>query len=464
MIRRVAPQFTQEKSGDTGTCAYPTGAAFLPAASPGPSSERSRPAPQAGASQAPAALMPACEPSLNVPGVQFRSLYAGSAGDGCYRLREMVAWGVGKKAHIKTVGKFALSAFIIALFCFMPALLLYQNIGYSAGAQKLSNSATLGSPTDDYYGSATPIYSSATNDVCVAFEFLGLDPASSYARFGIVIGATQNGSGYVRSQAKKGYTRPLLLISSNIGLSSIVIPVPLSTLQRYDSSPACNSMKAVPYVRGSGFRMLQSVFVLGQPRAFPDDWYELNDRVTVYLCRTKQTRGECVTGLNQNGTASAPGRTLPASLIATTDDQDLMMNVSTRSQSQLQFVIQRWGLFVAYTYVIAVMPFIFIILLFSTYILRKRAKAAGKETSYSPAATAPAVYEIAFGVAAALVAILPLRAVLVPSSLPNLTRLDIVFSTGAALLVALSVVWVFVWKQQEVAESPAQQSNPAGNC
>jgi hypothetical protein len=51
----------------------------------------------------------------------------------------------------------------------------------------------------------------------------------------------------------------------------------------------------------------------------------------------------------------------------------------------------------------------------------------------------------------------------VPSSLPNLTRLDIVFSTGAALLVSLPVVLVFAWKHQEVAKSPAQQSNPAGN-
>ena len=254
----------------------------------------------------------------------------------------------------------------------------------------------------------------------------------------------------------------LLLISSKIGLSSIVIPVPLSTLQHYDSSPACNRTKPVPYVRGGGFRVLQSIFVLGQPRAFSDDWYELSDRVTVYLCRTKQTQDECVTGLTPNGSTTSPGYTLPISLITTTDDQDLMMNVSTGSQSQLQFVIQRWRLFVTYTYVIAAMPFILIILLFSTYAFKKRAGKDGKEISYSPAVKAPAVYEIAFGVAAALVAILPLRAVLVPSSLPNLTRLDIVFSTGAALLVALSVVWVFVWKQQETANSRGKQGNPAG--
>jgi hypothetical protein len=56
------------------------------------------------------------------------------------------------------------------------------------------------------------------------------------------------------------------------------------------------------------------------------------------------------------------GRTLPASLIATTDDQALMISVSTRSRPQPQFIIRPWGLFAAYTYVIAVMPFIFIII------------------------------------------------------------------------------------------------------
>ena len=58
----------------------------------------------------------------------------------------------------------------------------------------------------------------------------------------------------------------------------------------------------------------------------------------------------------------------------------------------------------------------------------------------------PSGYEIAFGVAATLVVILLLRAVLVPSSLPTLTRLDIVFGTGVAFLVAVSLAWIFIWE------------------
>jgi hypothetical protein len=79
-----------------------------------------------------------------------------------------------------------------------------------------------------------------------------------------------------------------------------------------------------------------------------------------------------------------------------------------------------------------------------------------QQIGYSPDRTVPAVHEIAFGVAATLVAILPLRAVLVPSSLPSLTRLDIAFGISVALLVALSVTWVIVWPQQTPAESPGR--------
>jgi hypothetical protein len=57
----------------------------------------------------------------------------------------------------------------------------------------------------------------------------------------------------------------------------------------------------------------------------------------------------------------------------------------------------------------------------------------------------PKAYEVAFGVGATMVAILPLHAVLVPAALPGLTRLDIVFSTEIALLVGLSILAVAAW-------------------
>jgi amino acid transporter len=92
------------------------------------------------------------------------------------------------------------------------------------------------------------------------------------------------------------------------------------------------------------------------------------------------------------------------------------------------------------------MPFLLMIGLLIAY--------ARKREDWRPERKVPAVYEIAFGVAATLVAILLLRAVLVPSSLPTLTRLDIVFGTGVAFLVAVSLAWIFIW---EARDSPPRE-------
>lgn len=349
-----------------------------------------------------------------------------------------------------TVAKFAASIVLIALFCFVPVILLYQNIGSATGAQSLTDPAGLSPPTSDNdYGDATLLFGNSDSDVCIAFEFLDLDEASSQANFGIVVSATDPGSTVIQDDIDEGYTQPLLLISSNFGLSSIGIKVPSSYLQSPGASPNCSESRPEPYVRGGGYRVPEGIFVLGQPRAFPDDWYELDDAVTMYMCSGTQTEDQCVTGLNLNGqvTTSSPAP-LTESLIATTRDQDLRMTVSRNraatgtnpAEPDFQFTLQRSGWFVAYTYIIAVMPFILMIGLFIAYALKKN--------DYEPERKVPAVYEIAFGVAATLVAILPLRAVLIPSSLPSLTTLDTVFSTGIALLVALSLAWVFIWKSR----------------
>lgn len=345
-----------------------------------------------------------------------------------------------KRPTGKTVGRSAATAALVALFCFVPAILLIQNFGDSSGIQYMSNPASLGPTTSgENYGYATRFYSFGTADVCVAFEFLGLDQSDSSANFGIVVGATGPGVQVIKGYVSEGYT-PLLSIVSNSGLSTITIPVPPSYLESQDASRNCAETTPEQYVRGGGFRSLQPVFVLGQPRAFPDDWYELDDTVQVYMCQASQTQDECITGLNQGGSVVSP-LMLSESLIATTRDQDLTMTVNVDQQAtnpEFRFTLQRSGWFIAYTYLIAVMPFLLMIVLFSAY--------ASKKNDFMAARTVPAVYEIAFGVAATLVAILPLRAVLIPSSLPDLTRLDIVFGTGITLLVALSLAWVFIWK------------------
>jgi hypothetical protein len=355
---------------------------------------------------------------------------------------------------IRVFGRIVWSVAIIALFCSVPVYLLFQNVEYSAGAQNLTNIATLGQPSDGNFGDTTPVYWSGASDVCVAFEFLGLDPSSSDASFGIVVSPTAQGVKHIDNLVGQGYKGAVVLISSNYGLSSITLPFLLSEVDTpSDVSQSCVD-KSVSYKRGGGFRDDITAFSLGQSRAFPNDWYELDDEVSVYLCAHGTSGDSCAPQVIQS---TAPILQVPqglrASIIATTRDQDLVMKVSTGIPSQFQFVVDRPRSFVVYTYWVAAMPFILIMALFIAKILGALGVKRDATVKYSPERTVPAVYEIVFGVAAALVAILPLRAVLIPSSLPSLTRLDIFFGTGAALLVALSVTWIFVWGPPERART-----------
>jgi hypothetical protein len=101
------------------------------------------------------------------------------------------------------------------------------------------------------------------------------------------------------------------------------------------------------------------------------------------------------------------------------------------------FLIHRPTPIVLYTYFIALMPSALLIGIFSIIYYHKR-KVPGEEL---PDRWVPGATDVAFGVAATMVAILPLRIVLVPSSLPGLTRLDILFGIEIAFLVASSLIW-----------------------
>ena len=92
--------------------------------------------------------------------------------------------------------------------------------------------------------------------------------------------------------------------------------------------------------------------------------------------------------------------------------------------------IVRPRLFQSYIYLVASAPFILLVSIFAIYYSR------------NPRRRKPEPYELAFGITAALVAILPLRSVLIPSSLPSPTRLDIFFGIGTMFLVVSSIIWL----------------------
>jgi len=332
---------------------------------------------------------------------------------------------------------------LLGLFA-IPVWMLVSNIRDSDGAESLPNDTGLGAPKYNYFGKAVEVYSTQDDgfptDLCVTFEFLGLNEATSQASFGILVEATRAGNQRLKSWLSLQNHPPrtgTLKITSTSGVSNISIPFSLSALE--DAQPvSCDSAApdAVQLDVNAGVRVTQSIFMLGTQRAFPNDWYELDDTVNV----------------------SVPGIALHSSLIMTSRDENFSLRASvynSRAQQNagsdgLEFTIRRSWQFWTYTYIVASMPFVLLIGVFVIKYSRRREEV-------------PEPYEVAFGVAATLVAILPLRSVLVPASLPSPTRLDIFFGLGTIFLVVGSIIWVLVRTERNLdAAARGHPSDSAG--
>ena len=313
---------------------------------------------------------------------------------------------------------------LLGLFA-IPVWLLVSNIRDSDGVESLPNDTGLGAPKYNYFGKAVEVYSPQEDgyptDLCVTFEFLGLNEATSQASFGILVEVTKAGDEHLKSflsPLKHPPKTGTLRINSISGITNISIPFSLSALQ-HAPAVSCDpgDPDAVQLDVNAGIRATRSIFMLGTQRAFPNDWYELDDTVSV----------------------SVPEIPLYSSLIMTSRDENYSLRVSvyhSRAQDNagpntLEFSIRRPWQFWTYTYIVASMP---IVLLVGVFLIKYSGR--GKEI--------PKPYEVAFGVAATLVAILPLRSVLVPSTLPSPTRLDIFFGLGIVFLVVGSIIWVLL--------------------
>jgi hypothetical protein len=354
---------------------------------------------------------------------------------------------------LKLAGKCLATAVIAVLCLALPGYLLYRNLVNSAGAQALTSpSLTLSPPAgNSHFGTPGSIYLRRGADLCVALEFLGLDPTNSWATFGIQVDVTRQGKAVIKKfeqgqqhqggkKAKKPALRFMnisLVLKSGNGLASLVIPIHSSTLA---AAPPSTCDTARPTLRELGqldraaaFRTTQNILVLGQPRAFPEDSYQASESVAVLAGR---------------GTY---GIALPSSLIIASQNQDLSLGVhrddaaaGTRGANYpLVFTVRRSMLFFGYTYLIGVLPFVLLVgLMIYAYVTRKMGD----------------IYQVALAVAATLVAILPLRAVLVPASVPGLTRLDLLFGTGISLLVTLTFAFVIIWPRRAVTARRTSKS------
>ncbi|MGH3400443.1 MAG: DUF4436 family protein [Streptosporangiaceae bacterium] len=314
---------------------------------------------------------------------------------------------------------------VLAAFLAVPVPMFAGNVLASAGLRSLPSSARqLGSPTAFSYGQPTAVYAPGragpASDLCVTFEFLNVSPATSQASVGILVGVTRAGKTVLRGLA--GRARDItLVVDSNSGVSPIELPVPITSLLTDPLASVCGrrDFNQPELLQQARLQSVQNVFVLEQPRAFPDDWYEVNAGVTVWAGQ------------------GAYRRQLPTSVLMMSRDQDYTVRVGLDQASpagsavhRLEFIVQRPTSLVIYTYFVSIMPLVLLLLLGWFCALRKEV---------------PTPSEAAFGVAATLVAILPLRNVLIPPAITDLTRLDILFGLQAAVLVALSLILVGIW-------------------
>jgi hypothetical protein len=189
---------------------------------------------------------------------------------------------------------------LAVLFLVVPAYLLYSNAVDASGAKDLpEKSMQLAAPINEYYGTPTEVSPPATHkhpsDICVTFEMLSIDPSSSFANLGILVGVTDHGRGMLKGLAKT-YKNITVWATSYSGLSTVHVTVPMSVLLHAPASTCGSGQVSSECPLGqaddkticsaeldqhAAFRETGSDYILGQARAFPQDWYQLDDLVAV---------------------------------------------------------------------------------------------------------------------------------------------------------------------------------------
>lgn len=264
---------------------------------------------------------------------------------------------------------------------------------------------------------------------CLRVSFLSLSSGdTSSAQLQISLTTTEQGQAMLEHVYSPQATGTLTIQSFG-GVSSS-IPVPLSALKPPNgSAPVTSCDQGSPVSTVLPFpgviTVITSSPVTGVPRAFPNDWYQLNDVFYLSFPPTPRTKNI----LYWSGYTS---------VLMTSNDVDYSLSVIAGTAGTepnlepfgIDATIVRPRLVQSYIYLVAAAPFVLLISIFAIYYGR------------NPRRRKPEPYELAFGITATLVAILPLRSVLIPSSLPSPTRLDILFGIGTLFLVVASIIWL----------------------
>jgi hypothetical protein len=172
-----------------------------------------------------------------------------------------------------------------------------------------------------------------------------------------------------------------------------------------------------------------SLPVASAPERYPLDWYAINGQFSIYFPRADVG----VPRPPENG-RSVPEPLLPADVTVATDPEisPLTLHASTAASSvygngsglvNLRLVrpLKTWG----FVFVVSVIPFILSVLL----LVVLRSQAPTTKRWLRP--------EAFLGIAAVLLAVLPIRLVLVPSDVSSLTFVDYLLGFEMAFLVAV---------------------------
>lgn len=244
------------------------------------------------------------------------------------------------------------------------------------------------------------------------------------------------------------YDTLFLELDNAYGLESQVHVLPVAQLVSAEIAPDDRLTSSYNFVSFATWRKDITIPVIGQPRAYPIDWYSALYYVTLYRTTAAQLPTELSVRefSNQGGTTSgeATGKVrgldccAPAvlQLVSATDDYRVTAGRVTQDDYaflRMELDVRRPARIVWYSFELALIPALVLLSLIVFQVESTR-------TSQNQ----PRPHDIAFGFTAILLAILPLRQVLVPSAIPGLTLIDAIFGMEIILLALGAVAWAFL--------------------
>jgi hypothetical protein len=261
-----------------------------------------------------------------------------------------------------------------------------------------------------------------SNLFCVALLLRGVQPAGPRLSGVMLVTPTRTVQEQVKEDVRLQRYRPqdsfTLLLEDRQGLGDTTLEVPVEALTRGRNPPdSCAGASE----SDSTWQQTIDLPAFGQPRAYPSDTYAMSKYAVMYGPASADDAGlaGCCPGI---------------SVELASGNEDLRIDMAQSPASTdwflpLELTVRRPARVIWYSYELAAVPLALIVVLgFQLHRSRRRS---------NPTPT----HETTFEIAAILLALLPLRQVLVPSDVVGLTIIDTIFGLEIVLLIAGAVWW-----------------------